>query len=317
MIRNMKYLLLISLLSFTCISVSYAAFTNDIAATIEFQPPHPRPGEEVTVSLANLESMFRGSEIVWRVNGEIVGELQPGETKLVIEAGPIERPTTVSASFAGTTIQNTLRSSYLDIILEPQTRTPSFYRGRAVPSSGSRLNATALLNGTSRNPDNLVFLWRLNFDVIGGGPLRGRSSISVDLPRFGERNILTVEVSEPNGPTIASRSFFIPTIEPQVLFYEFDPLLGLASRPLLDNRLVLTSNVATVRAEPFFIDSRVFNNPAILEWRINNRLTSNTNTNPYEVTVQRQFGSTATPISFRLSDTTNFSQAVRGNFTVQ
>jgi hypothetical protein len=287
-----------------------------MSAIIEFQPPHPRPGELVEATLKNLPSNVGGSPITWRINGEVV-DAPIGDRGITFIADGTDRPTTVTASVGGSTIRQTIQSSYLDVIIEPQTRVPGFYQGRAVPSSGSRINATALVNGTSRNPSELVYFWRLNFDVIGGGPGRGRSSVAVDLPRFESNNILTVEVSLPTGEVIARRSFTIPTVTPQVRFYEFDPLLGLAMNPLIDNTLVLSGNSATIHAEPFYLDTRVFNEPDILEWRIAGVTTPNTNRNPYEITVQRQFNAGPTNIAFRMSDTQNFSQAARGNFTIQ
>lgn len=284
-------------------------------ATIEFKPPYPRPGETVTATITNLPGTVSGQSTEWRIDGTIIEEAA-NQRSITLTANSIDTPMRVTATVGGLTLENTLRPVYLDLIIEPQTYVPNFYIGRAVPSLASQINVTALVNGTAIDPASLQFFWRLNLDVLEGGPVRGKNKLSINLPRYESRNILTVEASIPGGRTVARRSFLIPLAEPTLQFYEYDSLYGLASRPLLNNQLVLVGNSATIRAVPYNLDTRVFNDPAILEWRINNTITNTNTQNPYEITVQRQFGAGTTPINFRLSDTRIFSQAAQGKFSI-
>jgi hypothetical protein len=304
------------LLFFILLSIPLAGFAQlpNLEATISFDPPYPQPGEEVLARVSNLPSQLNGQPITWRVNTVIVPEAA-NERVITLIAPSVGESLRVIAQVGNTSIGNVLTTNYLDVIIEPQTRVPAPYIGRAVPSAGSQINATVLVNGTTLNPANLQYSWQLNNKSLDGGPIRGKYKNTFTLPQFEDRNILTVTVSLPGGEVLSSRSIFIPIVAPEVLFYEFDPLLGLASRPLLNDELPLLGNSLTVRAEPYYLDTLVFNEPDILTWEVNNVLVNNAS-NPYEITLQRQFGAGRIPVSFGVTDTTLFLQSAYDDFII-
>jgi hypothetical protein len=205
--------------------------------------------------------------------------------------------------------EKTITPIYLDVIIEPQTRTPNFYLGRALPSIGSSVNATALISGRGfRNPD-LVYTWRVGQEVIGGGALRGQNQITFTTP-MGDSVVLSLQVADLNGNTIASRSFLIPSVTPEIHFYELNALFGL-NKKVSATGISIISNSIVVQAEPYYLDSRIYNSPSIAVWKLGGVTANNTSSNPYEITLERTGISGSADLEFHVRDTKQILQGAK------
>jgi hypothetical protein len=87
--------------------------------------------------------------------------------------------------------------------------------------------------------------------------------------------------------------------EPELLFYEQHSLYGLQQTPLRPEQTVI-GNTMTVRAEPFNLDIRVYNNPDVSEWQINSQTTSNNTQNPYLITLRQPAGQRRVSLGFHV-----------------
>jgi hypothetical protein len=285
---------------------------------LEVEPEFPRPGENVTISLNDYRGGTYGSSIVWLYDGVAV-EAAENRRSVTVTAGALDTPIVVEAVLnkpAGgrEVLSTTLQPTYLDIIIEAQTRVPDFYRGRALPSIGSMVNATALVNdGSMRN--DLVYTWRLNRQVLEGGPIRGRNQVSFATPR-GENAILSVQATELNGEVVARRSIFVPSVQPTINFHEVSSLFGVKRNPI-SNELILVGNTATIQAEPYHLDTRVYNNPDIAQWEINNSSTQTQGGNPYQITFQRTGLANSANLGFQVRDTTQVLQGANNSIQVR
>jgi hypothetical protein len=282
------------------------------------EPEFPRPGERVTVTLNDYRSGAYGSSVTWLFDGQVV-EGTENRRSVTLTAGSLNKETKIEVvlskpSGGKDVLSTTLKPVYLDIIIEAQTRVPEFYLGRALPSIGSIVNATALVNdGSTRN--DLVYTWRLNRQVLEGGPIRGRNQVSFATPR-GENSILSVQVTEPNGSILARRSILVPSVSPSISFHEVSSLFGVRHKPI-DSELIMVGNTATIQAEPYNLDIRVYNNPDIAQWEINNSLSQNQGGNPYQVTFQPTGFAESANLSFKVRDTTQVLQGARDNIQVR
>ena len=211
-------------------------------------------------------------------------------------------------------VRATIKPVYLDVIFEPQTRVPDFYQGRSLPSIGSLVNATALLNVGSTNNSQFVYTWQINRQVIEGGPIRERNQVSFEMP-MGNSAILSLRVTDLNGNVLANRAILLPSVEPRISFYEVSPLFGINQKPF-DTNLPLIGNSVTVQAEPYYLDSRVYNDPDIKEWKINNTPSNYTGGNPYQVTLQRAGESGVSRLNFHVRDTTQVLQGAEANIQI-
>ena len=285
---------------------------------LELQPPYPRPGETIAVSLNDYQGGFYGATIDWLLDDRALPEVK-NQRRITITADPNSAAQTLQAVLTSTngnkrTLTSVIRPIYLDVVIEPQTRAPHFYLGRSLPSVGSMVNATALISGKGfRNPD-LVYTWRLNRQVLEGGAVRGRNQVSFDTP-MGSEMILSVQVAEPNGTVLASRAMLLPIVRPELLFYEVSPLFGMSSRPL-SPQYTLLGNSTMVRAEPYHLDTRVYNDPDVSEWEINRVPVGELSGNPYEITLQRTTTGGASELNFHVRSRAQLLQGVEEDITI-
>jgi hypothetical protein len=271
--------------------------------TITLNPAFPSPGELVTASLDDYSGGVYGAQIDWAYNGQLI-ENATNQRQVQFIAGAAGTDITIEAALdipQGNTqyIREIISPIFMDIIIEPQTRTPDWYRGRSLPSLGAQVNATILLNdGSFIDPTTVVYTWRLNKKVLQNGPVRGGNQMSFITPR-GNSMVLSVIATKLNGEVIASRAVSVNSVLPELNFYEKHTLYGMKETPTLTSSNLIGS-VLTLQAEPFFLDTQVYNNPDVALWEINRIKTDNNTQNPYEITLQRTGTNGQTAINFHV-----------------
>lgn len=282
---------------------------------IELQPEFPRPGESVTARINDYGNLSYGATITWVLNGDVIpGTLNQREITII--AGEAGKTQTLQAIFSKETsgtegLSVSFTPVYLDIVIEPQTHTPDFYLGRSLPSIGSLVNVTALISGNGfLNPD-LIYTWRFGQQILEGGALRGRNRISLTMP-MGRSEVLTVEVAKLDGSIIARRSLYLPSVTPEVTFYEVNPLFGM-SKKAATGGVQLISNNTIVQAVPYYLDTRVYNDPAVIKWELGGVTTDNPAGNPYEITLQRTGMTGSTKLNFHVRDTKQILQGAESS----
>ncbi|MBY0309712.1 hypothetical protein K2Q16_01015 [Patescibacteria group bacterium] len=286
--------LVLFFLSFFTAPVAYAQvsatpFLNQLQIVTD--PLYPSPQSEIGVNLNDYGLAGAGGTIEWVVDGVRRSDLH-NKRSFTITTGATGVPMVLEAMITPAngprmTARNTISPTYLDLIIEAQTRVPGFYLGRALPSIGSAVNVTALINGTAVSPRDLLFRWQMNETALLGGPVQGQNQVTFTMPQGGAT--LGVVVERVGGGVIASKNIFLQNAEQTVRFYEVNSLYGMAKRSA--ERLSLIGNSTTVRAEPFHLDIRTYNNPDIATWS-SSAITLSQGTNPYEATIVRQAGLT-------------------------
>lgn len=293
------------------------SFTNpDLSIVIE--PAFPRPGETVTATLNDYRGGVFGSSIDWYLDGTSIPDAA-NQRHTTLTAGAAGKTQTIEIVLTkpegGKTVLNTsLKPVYLDIVVEPQTHVPDFYLGRPLPSLGSTVNVTALISGEDPHNPNLMYTWRLEQTVLEGGPIRGRNQVSFVTP-MGKELVLSLQVSRTDGTVLARRAVLIPSVTPEIHFYEVSSLFGMSNRAL-NQSVPLIGNSVTVRAEPYHLDSKTYNSPSIHEWKINDRQTKNSGGNPYEVTLQRTGSNGVSNLEFHVRDTAQILQGAEADIDI-
>lgn len=316
----MKHLVLIFALIIP-FSFSYAQFsapTTGPSLNIDLKTSYFKPFTKNTASLNDYSLGEQVNNIYWKVDGKTVSE-STNKRSIDFTTKDVGNPTTVEV-FVETGTKKTLSVKriiepvYLDIIVEPQTRTPAFYKGRALPTIDSSINLTALINGTAVTAGNYIYNWSLNDRNIEAGAVRGNYKTSAKVPINGY-TVVTLSVSNLKGEQIARRNIEFAPIDPKVLFYEVNTLTGIKTVPI-DKKLNLIGNSTSVRAEPYYLDLNTYNRPDLLEWKIAGVRSPNSGGNPYEVTLANQGGSGLTKVNFHVRNLTDILQGVEANFTV-
>lgn len=318
-LRALSFLVLLSLAQPVVAQVSpNAGSFIGVQTRLAAEPFFPEPGEIVTVSLEHLKQGF-DTNITWQLDGVEIADAK-NKTEVEVQAGKLGEESEIVAMVARgssrvDSYRLALRPIYIDLVLEPQTRVPNFYSGRALPSIGSRINVTALVNdGRLRSEDLLTYTWTLAGKTLEGGPIRGSNRVSFDTPR-GSEALLFVTVRDASGAMIARRGIYFDSVRPELLFYESNALHGVSHTAIAD-KLQLIGNSATVVAEPYNLDIRTYNNPDVKEWKINRVVQNNTSNNPYVITVQKATEAGQSSVSFHVRSTTEFLQGAEDRFRV-
>jgi hypothetical protein len=293
-----------------------ASFTQS-APEIVIEPSLPSPYSVFTASLNNY-AVGGGDSITWFINGVKEPSFlnQRSITLTARGAGEPLRITAASQNESGTAVEATATvvPHFVDLIIEPQTRTPSFYRARALPTTGSQINATVLVDAGAIPHTDLSYRFTISGGVLFGGPVRGQNQVSFTTPT-GD-GVFGVEIEQvSSGAVIGRRSVTLISNEPILRFYEVSPLYGLLLRPLVSLNLI--GNSTTIRAEPYYLDLRTYNNPDIAEWQIDQNATAVTGQNPYELTLVRSglFGTAV--VDFHVRSRTSVVQGARASVEVR
>ena len=293
---------------------------NTSKATIELSTRFPAPGEVFTAKLNAYSYDTTTATIRWYLNNTEIEEAF-NQRSITLTAGSLGKTTKLQAEITfpnGDTViaNNTFTISDIDLIVEADTTTPSFYRGRAVPSIGSNVRVVALpqLND-SKKPENYTYTWRLDDEILGGGAKRGGYIASFIMPT-GRGASMVVDVTNAQGVAVASKRILIPSSEPELLFYEDNPLRGTSPISIPKNYQLIGSEV-TLRAEPYFMSTVIPTTDKHLEWKINNRTVDNPSEDPQLITLQNAGGSGSFNISFHYRNLKQLLQGVEEQFSVR
>jgi hypothetical protein len=317
----MKYFALALILLFIPSGSADAQFNTDVTnqgPSITLEPRYPAPNSETTASLDDYSLSGTVSSIRWYINGKQIPDTL-NQRSIDFKTGEMNSKTTINAAVEingkqTLDIKSIIEPIYLDIIVEAQTRVPSFYKGRSLPSVGSKVNYTALLNGGSILPNNLIYNWSIENRMINGGSLRGQYKISAPMPQGGG-SILSLAVSTISGEILARKDIQIPSVEPEILFYESNTLQGMKQIPIKSS-LNLISNSSTVHAEPYYLNILTYNRPPLLEWKIDGVRSPSGGSNPYKITLAHQETQGSAEIDFHVRDLTEFLQGGQSSINV-
>ncbi|MFT7507142.1 MAG: hypothetical protein ACI92I_000281 [Acidimicrobiales bacterium] len=319
------------LLFFFILNISFFAFPGEgtaqfgnpidpsSASTLVFSPRYPEPNEQITIELNDYSINTSGAAIQWFIDGTEEVLVQ-NERSISITAGELGSKTIVTAITTlanGSRIeaQKNITPIRIDMLIEADTLAPSFYKGRTIPSTGSSIQVTALpFTGVDRNPETFSYVWRVDDKVQGGGSRYGRNSIT--FTSGFEKNILvSVDVIDDAGNILSSESTYIPLANPELHFYEINPLRGM-SEIAMNNGFIFLGDEIKIHAVPYFVDkSLVTNNPHI-EWKLNNQTIQNPSTNPQEITLRKEGDSGSFAIEFHIRNLRQLLQGVKDSVTI-
>lgn len=288
----------------------YAVFVPNLETglSLETIPRNPEPGSVITVRAQNISSTLGSALFIWRVNGSIVDQ-GVGRDAIQVQLGESGSVTTINLTLSqdGAPVaekQLRLRPALVSIEWEGDTYTPPFYEGRPLPTGSSRTILSAIpyfiQNGSRLNPDNLIYSWFINGSPR---PVRtgvGVHSISIDSPQFENNFDVSVTVQSPDGVQQATHTVTVTPVRPEIVVYEYMPLLGLRFDRAITNIKNLNEDEVTFQAFPLFVQD--ITTPEY-EWRVNGEVTKNTGRTERELTLRRSGdGGGSAPISFELKN---------------
>ncbi len=290
------------------------------AVSITLDPQYPGPNEQVTLSIDDYSIDSSGASILWLIDGVEVPQFKNTRTISVITPS-VGKTATVAVRLVFSnkpTIEAkmSLTPVYVDVIIEPQTYTPLFYAGRALPVHGSVVNITALVHNASGllNNANYTYNWQLNGKVMYGGPRSGNNRAQITVP-YGQNSLIAVTITDASGSVISRKLVSIPQQEVAITFYEVSTLYGLSQKAITDT-LPFVGNSSTIRAVPYYIDSRAISNSLFTEWTVGGRVANTESADPFEINLLRQ-GAGNTQVGFKIRNLSELLQGDQRSFRVQ
>lgn len=290
------------------------------AISIVLDPQYPNPGDQVTATIDDYSLGGSGATITWFFDGLSVPSVS-GSRNITFTAPSVDTTMNIVARLEfrdGKTLEakRILKPLYLDLIIEPQTYTPLFYQGRALPTKGSVVNINALLQNKNGplNSAEYSYSWTLNNKSVYGGTRIGGNWAQIVVPH-GQSSTITITVQDKSGTTIARKLVAIPTVDLEVHAYPVGSLLGLGQKAITGD-FIITGNSASIRAVPYYLDNRAVSNELFTEWSINNQPVVNGSSDPFEINLERGVAGSA-QVGFRIRNLSELLQSDEIRFAVK
>ncbi len=234
-----------------------------ISLVVTSTPEIPGPNEQVHVNLESYSTDLNRAQITWSVNGKVI-KRGIGEKDLDYKVGKIGAVTTLSItveSADGNSTNHIVRiaPAEVDLLWEATTYVPPFYKGRALPSYQSPIKVTAvpnmIQNGKNIPPQNMIFKWFRNGDIVNKDSGFGKSTFYVSDNIPIEPLEISVEASSLDGLVQAKKTILIQQVAPKVLIYEKNPLQGIEYQKALFDFSLSTQEISFA-AVPYFFSTK-------------------------------------------------------------
>jgi hypothetical protein len=285
-------------------------------ASIALEPDFPEPMSTVEASLDAYTLNTTGATITWYLDAVALPQFQNARS-IAFQSGAVGTKQIVSAAVKPVgspafTLKKEIAPIAVDIIVEASTYIPSFYRGRALPSADAPVRVVAIPHtGGGTSPSNLTYRWEQNGSVLFGGPVRGKQTASLTVPRYyGGYISVTVLDGE---KAVAQRNVTFDAKSPELHFYEENPLRGLSERALTES-FTLIGEETTVHGEPYFMNTT--RTAVTYDWSIDGANIQNSNSDPHIITLRKTGGAGTARVGLEAVSDNGIPEFVTGNFVI-
>lgn len=327
--RNTRYTLLACLLLVVFCAIpttTKAQFTAETVVDFVISPEFPKPGDAVLISAHSTAIDINQALISWQINGKVTKE-GSGVTTVSVNAPSLDIPLTVTVTITSPqigTIKRSIiiRSTDMDLLWQVRSYTPPFYRGKALASPESLITLTALptiiIDGKLKRTTDLIYTWKRNEQVEGQWSGKGKNTyqfkgamLSDDMPK------IEVQALDPESGAAASKILNIQLINPSIVYYEANPLLGLMTHLGLINGLTLKKDEVTLFATPFFFEGNPIESSNLsYEWKLNNVAVNSQNNERNLITLRRPTTPGSSLISLSIVNTRKLFESAATALTI-
>jgi hypothetical protein len=276
-----KGLLLVISLMFFSFPFTGAVFAQTAGQiSTEIIPPNPGPNEMVTIYLKSFSFNINTADIEWSVDGKkISGGV--GATSFKTTTKGLGGSTIITAVIIPTSsipITKTISITPMSVDLLWQATdsiVPPFYRGKAMPTSESKLKIVALpqivsLAGSLISPENLMYSWKEEYQERGPNSGYGKNVFSTEMDYLNDTKQITVDVSSRDGGSATSGSIEIIPTNPEIRLYASSPLYGpLTDKALTDSYTVENSDTSIIAMPYFFSPGNPSSSLLEYKWQLN------------------------------------------------
>jgi hypothetical protein len=263
--------------------VSSAQITNPqgvSGSSMAIVPENPKFGDTVTASVKNIYKNLNTIKISWYVDGVLKKE-GVGITSFSFDLSKNPQTTTIRAimDFAGSEneIEKTIQPRDVDLIFEPQSYIPFFYKGSPLFITQGIMKIIALpiiyIDGQKISDNNLYYTWMRNGVVDGNASGKGKNIFIFSGNGISDDTDIDLTVQDSNKKITAEKVISISPASPKVLMYENSPLYGILFNRALTGIINMGSKEEIdIVAFPFNFDvSTPDSSDLNLVWSINGK----------------------------------------------
>lgn len=295
------------------------------ALSITFSPITPNPGDTVLVSVRSSLIDISESDILWQANGHTIAQGK-GVDAASVQAGALGVEMRIDASVTppgGVTAvaHATMIPTELDLLVDADSYTPPFYRGRPRASAGTNLHLQALPRfkraGVFLPASALTYTWRRNDEVLGNISGRGRSTAIIPVEHLFGTDSISVEARSSDGLLSHISSFSLKAEEPLLVLYEDHPLYGVLYHRALSASTFIPETEMTFSAAPFFAQAASVYDPALnFLWHVNAKEIPPHSTDPSELTINAENSSGVAFVELEVTHATNYYLSAKGAWNI-
>jgi hypothetical protein len=265
--------------------------------------------------------------VAWYLHDDLLSQ-ERGNTRQEITLGMVGEMNLIEAFSTGPdgrryAISQEFVSADIDLLIEPLTYVPPFFRGLALPSAQSFVRITAVphiinTRGQRVSPSDIDFDWAVEGVVLGSQSGVGKNSVVIQaaiLP-YSEVSVFVSATYQQNSITV-SKSKSIETVEPLSMVYERKPLLGTQYQRLLQTSFQPEGDEFTLIGEPYYFSLDDMQDSALRHrWKINgNTIQENIDMEPVVFRNEEAEGGSVR-ISYEIENFNKLLQLVRSMLRV-
>lgn len=248
-----------------------AAFAGVVDITLS--PEIPEPNQIISAGLSGVLVDLNLSDIYWYLDDEIQKH-GIGEKNFSFTSGDVDEKTVLDIIIIipdgrRIDLQKIIAPIEVDLLWEADTYTPPFYRGKALPTYKSSIKVVAIPNSKNINT-KFIYTWSIsNLGNIVGADGYNRTKFTTFGSYAGYNREVNVSMVSFDKSKKVKKSIKIKSVEPELVLYENNSLMGTLLNKALYNTKEITGNEFSVKAEPYFVTIGEMKDLKY-EWAINN-----------------------------------------------
>lgn len=301
---------------------------SQIEVNVDMIPSIPGANQRVRVDLTSYSTEINAAKITWLVNGKVI-ESGIGNRTFYFTTGDINTETVLEVNIItieGATINNkyNIRPAEVDLLWQSESLVPPFYKGKSMFSHQNKITFVAFPHitddyGQEIGAKNLVYKWKQNGSALQEASGYGKNTLTITGPLISRPIEINVEVTSRDSSARGISSITVFPIEPEMIFYEKNPLYGIQFQKALTGTIEMKdSKEITVLGIPMFSGGINPLDPDIkYAWSVNGATVSNSPTQNIQVFRKKEGAVGTATISLSIENVTKILQSASGSFKLK
>ena len=304
--------------------VTGAQFGGNVS--LRTTPEFPGSFTNVSVTLDALGVDLDRAKISWFLN-EQISKTGIGEKNFVFKTGALGEASRLIVSVETLTGEKFNTAAMIipaeaNLVWEPVAYAPPFYKGKRLYTYESPIKVTAIPeiieNGRRLSSDELVFKWKENYKLIQSASGGGKDTITVRSSVPLKETVVSVEISTLDNAITAVGSISAEPGQPQILFYENNPLYGILWNRALTSPFAPAQKEISVLAIPYFFGVQSATDGKLqYDWTLNGAPVSSTGAKNI-LNLRQENGQIGTALlGLRVANTSGLFQFGDGSLSIE